>query len=692
MAKNNTINPIREFETAMVSHAGCCNRGTLEEDCTSNRLGWTEDAYSTNRPADSLPIKHHHIMMEMSRIYKTHGSVRNMIDLMSDFVSCGVRINHINPGIQQLLRNWAIRVNMAERSERIANSLFLYGQVFIERKTIDVDITFKQILRQSKADFDIDISEVEGLPVKYILQNPIIMDTLGYTGIGGTKKEWAIRIPETLREMINLEQTNMRFLDTHHENMFKMIPDSVKDALKENPDAIKVPFPNVDIIDYYFKKPDWELWATPIAYSILRQIRLLEKAQMADLTALDSAINHLRLWVLGSLDKNSEFLPGPEAFDAFKKLLKANAGAAVKDAVWGPGVQLIETQTDVSKIIGQDKYIPSYQEIYAGLGVPQTLTGSASGGGGTTNNLVSLKTLVNRLWYGRSILLDFWTRELEIISKKLDIRSSPEIEFDVMSFDDEAAIQKLWLDLADRNIISHERVRERFNVSTKIEEKRLNNEEKKRSKHRIPLKAGPFHNGEFEQQCLKILMENGKINPEDILNLKNIEYDEDGIPLNQVPVPESESEPDDNTTDKGGRPRGVRDSSPRRRRAFPVTRANKIKAKALFDAVGEALQPVFLKMFNKPNMRSLTSLEFKQAELIKADAFLKFEDFDALEMSKKEFGVQLIKNDRVKKLDSNIIKRYLEEVVVLANELDRDPTVEEKKDIVCDLWFGDKSL
>ena len=46
--------------------------------------------------------------------------------------------------------------------------------------------------------------------------------------------------------------------------------------------------------------------------------------------------------------------------------------------------------------LGSEKYTSVLNSIYAGLGVPPTLTGMATNGGGFTNNFISLKTLVER--------------------------------------------------------------------------------------------------------------------------------------------------------------------------------------------------------------------------------------------------------------------------------------------------------
>ena len=72
-----------------------------------------------------------------------------------------------------------------------------------------------------------------------------------------------------------------------------------------------------------------------------------------------------------------------------------------------------KSDTYSNKFLGSEKYQPVLTSIYAGLGIPPTLTG-ASSSGGYTNNYVSLKTLIERLEYGRDVLKQFWRHEIEL--------------------------------------------------------------------------------------------------------------------------------------------------------------------------------------------------------------------------------------------------------------------------------------
>src|SRR6185437_7313574 len=128
-----------------------------------------------------------------------------------------------------------------------------------------------------------------------------------------------------------------------------------------------------------------------------------------------------------------------------------------------------ETSTDVSTFLGQEKYVPVLNAIYAGLGIPPTLTGGAQQSG-FTNNFISLRTLTERLNYGRQHLMDFWTAEIKLVQRAMGFRFPAEIIFDRPTLSDEAAELSLLIQLADRDIISIESIQERFRFLPEIEQ------------------------------------------------------------------------------------------------------------------------------------------------------------------------------------------------------------------------------
>ena len=96
---------------------------------------------------------------------------------------------------------------------------------------------------------------------------------------------------------------------------------------------------------------------------------------------------------------------------------------------------------------------------------------------GFTNNYISLKTLVQRLEYGRGLLRDFWEKEIEMIQKAMGFRLPATVHFDTMVLSDESSEKNLLIQLVDRDIISAETVIERFGEIPEIERIRIRRED-----------------------------------------------------------------------------------------------------------------------------------------------------------------------------------------------------------------------
>ena len=152
----------------------------------------------------------------------------------------------------------------------------------------------------------------------------------------------------------------------------------------------------------------------------------------------------------------------------------------------------------------------------------------AGNGGGFTNNFISLKTLVERLQYGRTLLVNFWQKEIEIVRKAMGFRRPAYVQFDQMNLSDDTAEKNLLLQLADRDIISHETILERFKEIPTVEKIRLKREMKDRDRDQSPNKAGPYHNPQHDHEIEKIALN------KDLLDDEYLE--EKGLPTREIEV------------------------------------------------------------------------------------------------------------------------------------------------------------
>lgn len=549
--------------------------------------------YSSFRHSESVPKRQRDVMIMCMNAYDKVGIVRNVIDLMSDFACQGMSIVHTDKSIEKFCRVWFNRIYGLERSERFLNYLYRIGNVIVERKVAKIKKSKYDELKTSVGNELIDdiVTGKREIPWQYEFINPVSIEV---EKKANGDYDLYKRVSEDTLKSIKNNSVNYA---------------NLAGVIKNN--RIYVDKSNTSV--FYYKKDDWLPWANPMIYAILDDLIMLEKMKLADLAALDGAISNIRLWTLGDLEH--KIIPKKPAIDKLRDILSSNVGGGTMDLVWGPDLKFQESNSQVYKFLGSEKYQPVLTSIYAGLGIPPTLTGAATGGG-YTNNYVSLKTLIERLEYGRETLIRFWQHEFRILQKALGFKEPPRIHFDTIVLSDEAAMKNLMIQLVDRDIISEETLLERFKEIPEIEKVRRKREGKDRQKGNAPPKASPYHRPDHKEEVIKLAINKDNIDAEKYYETLDIPYKE--------PPPQPVSEPGQAGGRKApvknnGRPAHKGDSTKRKQKRV-LPRSGSATAMWAINAqksIAEYINSFALLHFNKKNIRSLTKAEYEQLEKLK---------------------------------------------------------------------------
>ncbi len=583
----------------------------------SVRPQFTKRDYYAFREAERVPSNQKRIIKMCMDAYDKVGIIRNIVDLMGDFGSQGISVVHSDRTAEKFFKQWFKKVDGKERSERFLNNLYRTGNVIVYRSNATVTPELNTFMKSVGNDIKVELPNVTRnvIPFRYNFFNPmsVNMKNSGLSLFVGSKR-FSIS-NSVISDVYKKGQIPQEILKTLPPAARRSIENGDKEIPLE-PDRLSV---------HYYKKDDWQVWANPMIYAILDDIIMLEKMRLADLSALDGAISNIRLWTLGSLDH--KILPNKAAINKLRDILASNAGGGTMELVWGPELSYTESNSQVYKFLGSEKYNSVLNSIYAGLGVPPTLTGMAGNGGGFTNNFISLKTLVERLQYGRSLLVDFWQKEIEVVRKAMGFRRPAYIQFDQMNLSDDTAEKNLLLQLADRDIISHETILERFKEIPTVEKIRLKREMKDRDRDDSPNKAGPYHNPQHDHEIEKIALN------KDLLDDEYLE--EKGLPLRDIIVednPKKEENPavpkieerDEMPSEKNGRPPNSIDTKPRKQRVEKPRTAPGLAdlidwSQDSYNKISECVTMAFLKANNKKNLRQVTKAELFDVERIKFD-------------------------------------------------------------------------
>jgi len=665
---------------------------------TSGRPGMTRSDYYYFRPGEAVPLRIKHIIQKADDIYQRVGLVKNVIDLMGDFACQGVRLVHKNKRIERFYRQWFKKVRGRDRSERFLNNLYKTGNVIINRQTGKLSLKVSEELYRAVSNPDLIIQNLDNINVEkreipwiYTFMDPVVVEVAaGPLASFSQKKLYEIILPASLRKSINSPKTDLE------KQIVSSLPKAMLEAAKTK---LGYPLDPEKTIVYHYKKDDWQSWAFPMIYAIMDDITVLEKLKLADMSALDGAISNIRIFKLGSLEH--KIAPTKAATAKLAQILGNNVGGGTMDLVWGPDIELIESKTSVHQFLGEGKYIPHLNSVYAGLGIPPTLTGTY-GAAGTTNNFISLKTLTQRLQYGRDVLADFWEKEITLVQKAMGFRYPARVEFDRMDLSNEDAEKALLIQLADRNLISDELLQSRFGVDPDMEKSRLNRESRDRKSQRMVRKAGPWHDPQLENALKKIALQGGTVAPSQVgLELeKKKSGEKNGLELKQeLAVPKTPfgggSQPpvgQPRIEDKlpgqpgQGRPKNSKDTEPRKTKKFTPQTGAKLNLWALSaqDNISNIINPIILEYFNKKNLRSLSSEETKELDRIKTKILFDLKPFDAIDQNSVVSKITASNNLDI--LDT--INQYSVWLSQLKAEMNRDLSVDEMKQIKASFYIS----
>lgn len=623
--------------------------------------------YDYFRPGESIPVLEKDIISACMQAYERIGIVRNVIDMMAEFACQGIDLVHPNEKIQTFYREWFAKINGSERTERILNMLYRAGNVIVKRstaklKSLDVENLQKGIAADVPVGDPISSLKNE-IPWGYTIYNPVTIEVFGeelVPFLGPNTFRYGVRVPETILKKLKNPK------DAIEKDLVSGISLQSLTAVSQGGKAL--PLPEDKTVAIYYKRDDWQVWARPMLYCILEDLMMLKKMKLADLAALDGAVSHIRVWKLGSLEH--KILPTETAIGRLADMLMNNVGGGSIDLIWGPELDFKETSTDVVQFLGEEKYKPILNAIFAGLGIPPSLTGLPVGQG-FSNNYISLRTLIERLEYGRQLLISFWDKEIKIVQQAMGFKLPAQIVFDQHTLSDEAAEKRLLIDLIDRDLISEEAIQERFDLIPEIETVRRKREMRKRESGKAPQKAGPWHNPQRIDDLKKMWVQMGIMTPKDF----DIELVSESNIEEPVPTTQNNNSNEQQAGLSGqGRPVGVKDNEKRKKKEIrPRTAAKLVElmswAETSQKIISEHVNAAYLSSLKKKSIRELSSQEFESLEKTKFHILCQLK---AMEVVNKDLIANIISTDmnipeKIKTIVNIANKNYMDKEGIQPN-------------------------
>lgn len=630
---------VAAFEPIMQeqSFASVFDESWLSNEFRGNRTG-------NFRSAEPGTGRAQNVLWQCNQVYESVDIVHNIFDMMSSFGAQGIKVVHPVKSKQKIYQEWATRVKMKDVSQQFLSILYVMANVFIKR---DV----KELTKQNIKDMSRTFASLRGklgndgvyeplvrpnknqIPTKYKFLNPASIETIhGELSTFLGNPIYILRLPRTLI-------TNIKTPDgPTQEEMVNSLPPYVRDPV--NKGEVYIRLDNDQIQVFHHMKKDWQQFAPPILYPLLPQIEQYRKLQEADIAALNGVISQVRLWTLGDYSVNPPIQPEPAAFQALRETLQHVGKGGSMDIAWDATLKFQESSTSGHNFLGIKKYEPVYRAIYAGLGMPQSLTGGEESGAGFTNNAISIKILIERLQYGRDKLREFWMNELRILQEALGDKTPASIIFDDMDLFEDANERNVWISLLEHGVISPETLQEKFGLIPEVEERRLKRNMTRVASGKSPEAKGPFELNTKSHDLAKTALGQGTVAPTEVGLQKDPKQPGDKSLLDHNLKMEKERQKDPTGLPGGstkkpagkpgkGRPPGKKDSVQRKKKKVSVRNKAKLSkwATEAYDQINNFVASSFLRRCSILSVDELSESDLLSLANIKVSTMMNLEPF-----------------------------------------------------------------
>lgn len=471
----------------------------------------------------------------VQRAYGAVGVVRNAIDTQAELANDGIFLDGGTKRARDFFTAWFDTVDLDSCKEQFFREYYKSGNVFLY--SIEGEIKFDA--------FDTYPSKIKKLktkiPLKYVLLNPYDISCKGelnfsvnsYGKVLSSKEIRRIQNPITDRDK------NLR------ESLPKDVLDSIEKSNGFNT-QIFYPLDPANLILSFYKKQDYEPFAIPMVWPVLRDVNMKMEMKKLDAAAMRTVEQIVLLLTMGAEpDKGGT---DKKNIENLKELLKVGSVGRVLISDWTTKGQFLVP--DLNKVLGKEKYEILNQDIKEGLQNILNLEGTYSG------LSTKLKIFMKTLQEGRRrFLVDFLKPQMELIGERLGFKKIPQPKFKEIDFENKEALQRVALRLYELGAITPQQLMEVFDngVYPLGEEIKSGQEEfitDRKKGYYNPIVGGvPMISSRSEQERIKISKEQLKLSTTEKNN-----SEKDNL------APPAQEEVND-TPKQAGRPRGSSNAS-----------------------------------------------------------------------------------------------------------------------------------
>lgn len=460
----------------------------------------------------------------VQRAYGAVGVIKNAIDVQAELANDGIFLDGGTKRARDFFTAWFETIDLDLCKEQYFREYYKSGNVFFYR--IDGEIKFDSFDKYPSKLKNIRIE----IPLKYTLLNPYDISCNGDLSFSATSYGKVLSNKEIRRLKSPITDKDKNLRNSLPKDVLKRIDSSNGFEFQ-----IFYPLDPANLILSFYKKQDYEPFAIPMVWPVLRDVNMKMEMKKLDAAAMRTVDQIVLLLTMGT--EPSKGGVNDKYMKEIKELLANGSVGRILVSDWTTKGDFIIP--DLNKILGKEKYEVLNQDIKEGLQNILNLEGTYSG------LSTKLKIFMKTLQEGRRrFLIDFLKPQMELIGERLGFKKIPEPKFKEIDFENKEALQRVALRLYELGAITPQQLMEVFDNGIYPLGEEIKNsqeefiEDRKKGFYNPVVGGVPMIASKSEQERIKISKEQLKLNTKKDNSPSNFSTDEENKTPNQAGRPQ----------------------------------------------------------------------------------------------------------------------------------------------------------
>lgn len=365
---------------------------------------------------------------------------RNTVDMMAELSDADLVLTGGTKGSRAFIKKWLESAKIEAVKEQFFREYYRSGNVFLYRLFAKFEAAEIATLKTIYAK-EVDLLKQDSgfpedcIPLKYIVLNPY--DMVNSNSVGSS--------PLYKKALSKFDVTRLQNPTTEEDKrLVQELEKNKKNALLKTSQEIYIDLDPARLLFAFYKKQDYEPFAVPFAFPVLRDINWKLELKKIDQSVSRSLENIVLLITMGAEPDKGGI--NPRHLEAMKDLFSNEAVGRVLIADYTTKAQFIIPQ--IENILGASKYEIVNQDIKEGL---QNIFFEEAK---YADSEIKIKLFFERLKEGKKVFLrEFLQPEIKKVCSEFGFRDYPKVRFKSSTVMTESDIQKAALRLIELGIL-----------------------------------------------------------------------------------------------------------------------------------------------------------------------------------------------------------------------------------------------